>query len=278
MAFAMENPSPAVIVLIAGDRDYAYSVSLLRNHRYSIVILPPPSGADELLQQASFVFHPNDLFGRQMVALPERTSTSQKNSARKQPSVDRDSRSTVARSVRSSRPIPRSTTDRPNDLDVTEAPRIVEPSKRSSSRSRKHPPLEAVVTPAMKPEAEPNHRRREGSRRTHISSEPAQAIPTAPVPALAPRSSSSSTSKPAPSLSRTSAPSSSNSTSEPWVLVYPFADLVDILEQSEEVGIESMSRRTVKGMLMDRNPDILAGRYVLLSKLIYISYTDLRHL
>src|ERR1700760_2867732 len=69
MAFAVDNPPPAVIVLISGDKDIAYAVSLLRNHQFSIVVLPPTPTADALLQQANFVFHREELFGK--AARPE---------------------------------------------------------------------------------------------------------------------------------------------------------------------------------------------------------------
>ncbi|KAG1732621.1 NYN domain-containing protein [Suillus paluster] len=36
LAFAIDNPSPATIILIAGDRDYAYAISTLRLRQYNI--------------------------------------------------------------------------------------------------------------------------------------------------------------------------------------------------------------------------------------------------
>ncbi|KAG1756273.1 NYN domain-containing protein [Suillus paluster] len=43
LTFAVDNPSPATIILIAGDRDYAYAVSTLRLRQYTIVLIVPPA-------------------------------------------------------------------------------------------------------------------------------------------------------------------------------------------------------------------------------------------
>ncbi|KAL1717294.1 hypothetical protein EV715DRAFT_274352 [Schizophyllum commune] len=39
MAYAIDHPSPATIILITGDRDFAYAVSLLRRRRYNVVLI-----------------------------------------------------------------------------------------------------------------------------------------------------------------------------------------------------------------------------------------------
>ncbi|KAG0705181.1 NYN domain-containing protein, partial [Suillus ampliporus] len=57
ITFAVDNPSPATIILIAGDRDYAYAVSTLRLRQYSVVLIVPPAPniPQSLESQASVV-------------------------------------------------------------------------------------------------------------------------------------------------------------------------------------------------------------------------------
>ncbi|KAJ8583654.1 hypothetical protein M405DRAFT_748298, partial [Rhizopogon salebrosus TDB-379] len=43
LAFAIDHHSPATIILIAGDRDYAYAISTLRLRQYTVVLIVPPS-------------------------------------------------------------------------------------------------------------------------------------------------------------------------------------------------------------------------------------------
>lgn len=50
MAFALDNPPPATIVLISGDRDFVYALSTLRNRRYNIVLIVPNKGASIILR------------------------------------------------------------------------------------------------------------------------------------------------------------------------------------------------------------------------------------
>ncbi|KAG2752727.1 hypothetical protein P692DRAFT_201785929, partial [Suillus brevipes Sb2] len=57
IAFAVDNPSPATIILIAGDRDYAYALSTLRLRQYTVVLIVPPAPniPQSLESQASVV-------------------------------------------------------------------------------------------------------------------------------------------------------------------------------------------------------------------------------
>ncbi|OJA11527.1 hypothetical protein AZE42_12091 [Rhizopogon vesiculosus] len=41
LAFAIDHDSPATVVLIAGDRDYAYAMSTLRHRQYTVVLIVP---------------------------------------------------------------------------------------------------------------------------------------------------------------------------------------------------------------------------------------------
>ncbi|KAI6036677.1 hypothetical protein BKA83DRAFT_4485674 [Pisolithus microcarpus] len=40
-AFAVDHPPPATVILIAGDRDYAYALSTLRLRNYKVVLITP---------------------------------------------------------------------------------------------------------------------------------------------------------------------------------------------------------------------------------------------
>ncbi|KAG2146931.1 NYN domain-containing protein [Suillus bovinus] len=57
IAFAVDNPSPATVILIAGDRDYAYAISTLRLRQYNVVLIVPPAQniPQSLESQASVV-------------------------------------------------------------------------------------------------------------------------------------------------------------------------------------------------------------------------------
>jgi hypothetical protein len=57
LAFAIDHESPATIVLIAGDRDYAYAMSTLRLRQYTVVLIVPssPHTSQSLKSQASVV-------------------------------------------------------------------------------------------------------------------------------------------------------------------------------------------------------------------------------
>ncbi|KAG8969239.1 hypothetical protein FRC03_003764 [Tulasnella sp. 419] len=56
MAFALDNPAPATVLLITGDRDFVYAVSVLRHRKYTVALVIPPQGAHITLKsQASTV-------------------------------------------------------------------------------------------------------------------------------------------------------------------------------------------------------------------------------
>lgn len=55
LAYAIDNQAPATIVLISGDRDFAYAVSVLRLRRYRIVLVAPPQTHISLKSQATKV-------------------------------------------------------------------------------------------------------------------------------------------------------------------------------------------------------------------------------
>ena len=57
LAFAVDHPAPATIILIAGDRDYAHAVSTLKLRKYRVILVVPPSShtSSSLESQASLV-------------------------------------------------------------------------------------------------------------------------------------------------------------------------------------------------------------------------------
>ncbi|KAI0670622.1 NYN domain-containing protein [Trametes maxima] len=55
LTYAIDNPAPATIVLISGDRDFVYAVSVLRLRRYRVVVVAPNTAHGSLRSQASTV-------------------------------------------------------------------------------------------------------------------------------------------------------------------------------------------------------------------------------
>ncbi|KAI0831050.1 NYN domain-containing protein [Trametes gibbosa] len=61
MAHAIDNPAPATIILISGDRDFVYAVSILSLRQYKIVLLAPRNAHNGLKGQADVVYNwPDD--------------------------------------------------------------------------------------------------------------------------------------------------------------------------------------------------------------------------
>ena len=56
LAHAIDNAAPSTIVLISGDRDFAYALSILRFRRYRIVLITLSNAHQSLRAQASFSF------------------------------------------------------------------------------------------------------------------------------------------------------------------------------------------------------------------------------
>jgi hypothetical protein len=54
LTFAIDNPPPATVVLISGDKDFVYALSTLRNRRFNIVLVVPNEGASILLKSQVF--------------------------------------------------------------------------------------------------------------------------------------------------------------------------------------------------------------------------------
>ncbi|KZT65465.1 DUF537-domain-containing protein [Daedalea quercina L-15889] len=57
MAYAIDTQAPATIILISGDRDFVYAVSVLCLRQYRLIVLAPHAAHASLKAQASVVFH-----------------------------------------------------------------------------------------------------------------------------------------------------------------------------------------------------------------------------
>lgn len=55
LAAAIDQPAPATVVLISGDRDFAYPLGILRNRGYNVVLVTPPIGAPPILEASANV-------------------------------------------------------------------------------------------------------------------------------------------------------------------------------------------------------------------------------
>lgn len=70
MTFAMDTPAPATIILISGDRDFVYPVSILRNRRYRVILIAPISTHSSLKHQASKVLDWEEVVGKHATTRP----------------------------------------------------------------------------------------------------------------------------------------------------------------------------------------------------------------
>jgi len=77
LAYAIDNPAPSTIVLISGDRDFAYALSTLRLRRYQVVLVTLPTAHPSLTSQASIRFDwLNDILDTQKLPLGTNNSES----------------------------------------------------------------------------------------------------------------------------------------------------------------------------------------------------------
>ena len=56
LAYAIDNPAPSTVVLISGDRDFAYALAMLRLRRYRVVLITLSNAHPSLRAQASLCF------------------------------------------------------------------------------------------------------------------------------------------------------------------------------------------------------------------------------
>lgn len=55
LTYAIDTPAPSTLVVISGDRDFVYAISVLRWRRYSVVLVAPNSAHASLRSQASVI-------------------------------------------------------------------------------------------------------------------------------------------------------------------------------------------------------------------------------
>lgn len=53
LSFAIDKRPPALIVLLSGDRDFAYPLGILRNRGYQVLLITPPIGATPILEASA---------------------------------------------------------------------------------------------------------------------------------------------------------------------------------------------------------------------------------
>ncbi len=71
MAHAIDNPAPTTIILISGDRDFVYAVSILSLRQYRVVLLASRAAYSGLKAQASAVYNwPDDFLPELPPAAP----------------------------------------------------------------------------------------------------------------------------------------------------------------------------------------------------------------
>jgi len=56
LAYAIDNPAPCTIVLITGDRDFSYALSILKLRRHRVVLITLPNAHPSLTFQACICF------------------------------------------------------------------------------------------------------------------------------------------------------------------------------------------------------------------------------
>ena len=56
LAYAIDTPAPATVVVISGDRDFVYAVSTLRLRQYQVIVIAPPNAHASLRLRASELY------------------------------------------------------------------------------------------------------------------------------------------------------------------------------------------------------------------------------
>jgi hypothetical protein len=64
LVFAIDHHSPATVILISSDRDYACTMSALRLKQYNVIFIAPPNIHPSLKSQASLVIDSNYVIHR----------------------------------------------------------------------------------------------------------------------------------------------------------------------------------------------------------------------
>ncbi|KAI0371734.1 DUF537-domain-containing protein [Pilatotrama ljubarskyi] len=86
MAHAIDNPAPATIILISGDRDFVYAVSILSLRQYRIILLAPRNAHGGLKGQAEAVYNWPEDFLPGLPAVAQSLASPPKKAAEWKPS------------------------------------------------------------------------------------------------------------------------------------------------------------------------------------------------
>ncbi|CAO1630119.1 unnamed protein product [Parajaminaea phylloscopi] len=130
MAFALDVAPPARIVLISGDRDFAYPLSLIRGRGYQVVLITPPVGAVPILKaSASHVARwRQDVLG-----------------------MDRDGFGRPYEHSTPTKALPRSSSPGPNKASASTAPRPVTPGPAQTPATNGTPQQESSQSARTEP-------------------------------------------------------------------------------------------------------------------------------
>ncbi|KAH9842933.1 NYN domain-containing protein [Rhodofomes roseus] len=146
LTYALDTPAPATIVLISGDRDFVYAVSVLRLRRYRVVLVAPHTTHNSLRSQATVVLDwSTDVLGKEKLpsGLPTPAEPPRPGHRRAQSSVNPAQAQGSPLAAKASRRL--SFRDAPS-----QRPAIEPLQNQASSRSPRAPttPLQAAWTPA----------------------------------------------------------------------------------------------------------------------------------
>ncbi|OSD02831.1 hypothetical protein PYCCODRAFT_1425067 [Trametes coccinea BRFM310] len=148
MAHAIDTPPPATIILISGDRVFAYAVSTLSFRQYKIVLVAPGTADAGLKGQADVVYTwPADFLSFHSAATPSSTSAvaSREEQSRNPDPVDLQDNS------RKQQPTPSSTMSSRMLVDLAENTFFA--SMMEPTRSTSPPPSATEAAPNPKDEA-----------------------------------------------------------------------------------------------------------------------------
>ncbi|KZT65470.1 DUF537-domain-containing protein [Daedalea quercina L-15889] len=144
LTYALDTPAPATIVLISGDRDFVYAVSVLRLRRYRVVLVAPQTAHTSMRLQATVVLDwAADVLGKEKTSgLPTPGESTR--------SAHRRSQSSVNSAVIPASPFAAKSQRRLSFREAPQRPSIEPLQGTANPRSPRVPttPLQAAWTPA----------------------------------------------------------------------------------------------------------------------------------
>ncbi|KAH9951356.1 NYN domain-containing protein [Amylocystis lapponica] len=154
LTYAIDTPAPATIILISGDRDFVYAVSVLRFRRYRVVLLAPGKTHASLKAQASEVLHWDvDVLGKEPVSA--RCGLQSTPRAPDEPPSNLHRRNSSVPSVLPAASAPRPTPIMPLRESVPKsAPSVMSPAS-GHQNSSSEPPSKLGIADRMAPQPAP---------------------------------------------------------------------------------------------------------------------------